>query len=119
MQIDSATRIVTVSHEPPGGGSPQPHQEAGCSGCRQKRGSHRATIIGASIGGLVLLLIVAGGDPSTPLNLNLACCLINLSKLMLPWSSHLICHEAVLGRVKTVMNAYHHIPAPALPYTQT
>ena len=64
MQVNSATGVVTVSYEPPAGSSQQPHQEAGCSGCRQKRDSHRAAVVGASVGGLVLLLVVAGGDPN-------------------------------------------------------
>ena len=61
MQVNSNTGVVTKSYEPPADASPQ-QQVAGCMGCRQTRDSHLASIVGASAGGgLAVLLAVAAG----------------------------------------------------------
>ncbi len=115
LQVDSATGIVTVSYEPQTGGRREPQQEAGCSGCRQTRDSYRAAIIGASSGGLVLLLVVAGGDPS----MHLISHAVSFICLMVKTYVRQTIEPSYLPRssrecVTTVTYANQRIPAPNL-----
>ncbi len=63
MQVDSKTGVVTASYEPPAAVSQQ-QREVGCTDCQRVRESHHLTAtVGASVGGgLVVLMLVAGGD---------------------------------------------------------